>query len=246
MHANELEAIRKACLYSLPPNKLGFCGEEQSWLSFQKFLSNPTEESLFNAKNSLQSFNALFPYLELIAEENSLNPFDGEVIEAYWIGNRLLENISLGAMQKTVLSFQKFGLPKRIVKQKAFSITEDMTPHHSFHVLHVNFISKKVKPVVKNLSNCLVLWGKVKKIEKGKIVALCPELFLESNQLKLRECEKRLENPFNLSPSKSTLVSVHWENAVEEISQKMFKDLRNYSFKNLEAVNAYGFNEKSE
>ena len=236
----ESEAIRKACLYSFVPNRLGFCGKEKSWAIFQKFLGKPGGENLLAVKNALRSFNALFPYLELIAGSNSLKPLDSEVIEAYWIGNALLENVPEMELQKTVLSFQRFGLPRGLAEEKASSIADGMVPHHSFHVLHVNFISGKVPPLAKNLSECLVSWAKAKGEKKGLIGAKGLELFSESGQLKLREKEKKLENPFGIAPERNSFVSVHWNNAIEPLSQKRLCSLKKYTIKNLDAINNTG------
>ena len=116
----------------------------------------------------LQKFSALHPYLLLIAEANNLQPFDEQVIEAYWLGNSLLENVPFREMQKTILSLQKHGLPRRIAEKKAANLPEEMLPHHSMHVLYVNFLSQKVKPLIQNLGNCLIQWGEVQeKTAKG-------------------------------------------------------------------------------
>lgn len=234
----ETDALKKACLYSMPPNMLGYCGPEQSWQSFQKFISEPTEENALAAKEKLRNFNALFPYLELIAKANNKEPFDAEVIEAYWLGNKLLENVSHKEIQKTILSFQKFGLPRPIAEKKAAGLPEGMLPHHSMHVLYVNFISQKLKPIVQNLSNCMVQWAKAIEAKPNAISVKSFELFSEAGELKLREKEKTAQNPFALALKERDLITVHWGNAIEKISAKEFKSLKSYTFKNLKSVNS--------
>ena len=180
-------------------------------------------------KPLLQQFNALFPYLELIARCNSLNPFSGRVVEAYWVGNSLLESVPKRELQKTVLSLQNFGLPRSTAEKKAAELPNGMLPHHSFHVFYVNFISEKVKPIVQNLGDCIVQWAKATEQTDNGIAARGFSLFLESGELKLREKEKTLKNPFNLSLNKGDLVSVHWGNAVEKLSEGQAKQLKNYT-----------------
>ncbi|MFA4855084.1 MAG: DUF6390 family protein [archaeon] len=234
----EIDALKRACLYSTPPNLLGYCGPGQSWQSFQKFISEPTEENALAAKEKLCNFNALFPYLELIAKANNKEPFDPEVIEAYWLGNKLLENISHNEIQKTILSFQKFGLPRPIAEKKAAQLPEGMLPHHSMHVLYVNFISQKVKPIVQNLSNCMVQWAKVIEVKPNAAGVKGFELFSEAGELKLREKEKTVQNPLNFQLNSGDFVSLHWGNIVEKISAREFKSLKSYTFKNLKRVNS--------
>ncbi len=229
MLQNKIDALKKASLYSIPPNKLGYCGPKESWKVLDSFISNQDEQSAEEAKRLLTGFNALHPYLELIANANGLEPFDAEVIDAYWIGNQLLENVSFKEIQKTILSFQNFGLPKSIAEKKAAELPDGMRPHHSMHVLFVNFISQKVEPIVKNLSNCIVQWAKVfEETEKG-IRVKGFDLLLESGELKIKEKEKIIENPFNLRLQPKDLVTVHWDNAIEKISEDELKRLEKYT-----------------
>jgi len=97
------------------------------------------------------------------------------------------------------------------------------------HVLYVNFISQKVAPIVENLSNCLVQWAVVKEETKKGIIVKGIELFQESGELKLREKEKTIQNPFRLELHPKDIVSVHWQNAVEKISQEEKKSLQKHT-----------------
>ena len=236
MLQNKIDALKRACLYSIPPNKLGYCGPNGSWKVLDSFILNPGEQSVKEVKGLLTGFNALHPYLELIAEANSLEPFDAVVIDAYWIGNQLLENVSFREIQKTILSFQHFGLPKSIAEKKASQLPDGMLPHHSMHVLFVNFISQKVEPIVKNLSSCIVQWAKVlEETDKGiKVKGI--QLLLESGELKIREKEKTIENPFNLQLQPKDLVTVHWDNVIEKISEDELKRFEKYTKATLELL----------
>ncbi|MDP6670432.1 MAG: DUF6390 family protein [archaeon] len=229
MPESNFNSLIRACKYSLIPNELGYCGPEGSFEEFLKFIKAPSTEGAEIVKPLLQQFNALFPYLELIARCNDLEPFNEQVIEAYWVGNSLLESVSKRELQKTVLLFQTLGLPRSIAERKAAELPTDLLPHHSFHVLYVNFISQKVKPIVKNLGECIVQRAKVvEETDKG-IVANGITLFSESGELKLREKERTLKNPFELELTKGDLISVHWGNAVEKISEEQTKQLKKYT-----------------
>jgi len=237
LQQSEINALKRACAYSFSPNKLGYCGPEGSWHAFEEFLSAPnTEQNAVAAKEALQKFYALFPYLELIATANDLQPFDAKVIEAYWIGNELLNNVQYSEIQKTILSFQKFGLPRSIAEKKAAELPDALLPHHSMHVLYVNFISPKVKPIIENLGNCLIQWAEVKGEAKNGFKAKGIELFSENGELKLREKEKTVQNQFNLQLQPRDLISVHWQNAVEKISFDELKSLRKFTEGTIEAI----------
>ncbi|MBN2066943.1 MAG: hypothetical protein JW744_00565 [Candidatus Diapherotrites archaeon] len=236
MQQTELDALRKACLYSLPPNQLGYCGPKQSWQSFQEFLSTPSDALVPKTKGLLSEFYAMFPYLELIAEANSLEPFSQEVIEAYWVGNSLLENIPHSKTQETILSFAKHGMPKSIAERKASGLPQGLLPHHSMHVLYVNFINPDVKPLVQNLSSCLIQWAEVKSLSKKGVEVKGIELISESGELKLREKIKTVQNQFSLGLKPKDLITVHWNSAIESISKDSLKNLKKFTDRTLAGI----------
>jgi len=55
--------------------------------------------------------------------------------------------------------------------------------------------------------------------------------------VKLKEKEKTVQNQFNLELRPQDLVTVHWGNVIENISVDELKNLKNYTIKNMEAVN---------
>ena len=236
MPESNFSSLSRACKYSLIPNELGYCGPEGSFEEFLKFIKSPSAEGAEKVKPLLKEFNALFPYLELIARCNNLEPFNEQVIEAYWVGNSLLKSVSKRELQKTVLSFQSFGLPRSIAEKKAAELPNSMLPHHSFHVLYVNFISQKVKPIVQNLGECIVQWGSVLEESEKGIAVKGLSLFSESGELKLREKERILKNPFKLELNKADLVSVHWGNVVEKLSEEQENQLKKYTELTLSGV----------
>lgn len=233
MQPKEIDALKRACLYSIPPNRLGYCGPKGSWQAFEEFLSSPIQENALAAKSALVQFRALVPYLELIAEQNGMRPFDAEVIEAYWLGSPLLESISYKAIQGTILSLQKHGLPRHIAEKKASQLPEGILPHHSMHVLYINFISQKVPALIQNLSSCLVQWGEVQETNSSGITLKGIELISESGELKLREKTKAVQNPFSLDPQANDLVTVHWNQAIQTISQEQKRFLQKYTGKTI-------------
>ena len=236
---NEISAMQFACKYSLVTNSLGYCGKENAFLHFQDFLQNPSQEKIQKIKTLLDSFFGLRAYLDLIARANNKNTFDFQVLEAYWLGNKLLENVSHGEIKQTILSLQKFGLPEKIAVQKADSLPFGTVPHHSLHVLHVNFVTRKLKPVVKNLSECIVSWAEIRGIEKKscRLKVKAPELKILNGDFVLQEKNKLLENQFSLLPANGDFVSVHWNNAIEIIEKKQLQNLKKATMKNIELIN---------
>jgi len=236
LQQREIDALKRACLYSFIPNKLGYCGPPGSWEAFLAFISNPSEEQAPGVKQLLLHFFALHPYLELIAKANEKSAFDPEIIEAYWIGSDLLRNVQFRETQKTILSFQRSGLPRSIAEKKAACLPDGLLPHHSFHVLYVNFISKKVPPLIENLGNCLIQWAEVKSESEKGIEARGIGLFSEGGEFKIQEKAKKILDPFKISPKAGDFVSVHWGNAIEMLSEESLESLKKFTLLNLAAL----------
>jgi len=85
--------LRKACLYALPPYRLGLCGPIKK--SKTDLISGFLDGNEKNAEKVKNVFIKTFPmikYLKMIAEKHNLDIFDKQVVEAYWIGNHLLDD----------------------------------------------------------------------------------------------------------------------------------------------------------
>src|ERR1039458_5353739 len=78
--------------YAYPPNALGYCGPGDSQ-SLLELGADPgsvgNDEGL---RRLARRFEGAWPYVELIAAANRIeDPLDLRVVEAYWIGNELLD-----------------------------------------------------------------------------------------------------------------------------------------------------------
>ncbi|MFH1587507.1 MAG: DUF6390 family protein [Candidatus Diapherotrites archaeon] len=232
---------QKAARYSYQPNKLNYCGPENAHEKLLNFVNNPVQEEEAEIVSLLKQFSALHPYLELIAQKNEIeNEFDEKVINAYWTGNELLEH-EWGEDLRELLREKLTGphlLPQKISEKLAAELPNGLLPHHSFNVLYVNFVTKKVSPIVQNLSNCLVKWGKV--VDENELKAKTVKLISENNEFKLKEEIRKFENPFGIPLQKNDLISLHWGIAVEKIPETELKNLKKATQINLEAVNSQG------
>ncbi|WP_405818277.1 DUF6390 family protein [Streptomyces sp. NBC_00838] len=71
--------------YAYPPNELGYCGPADSTA-----LLRPTD--IGGIERGARQFDGAWCYLEFLAESAGLDdPLDERVVEAYWIGNELLD-----------------------------------------------------------------------------------------------------------------------------------------------------------
>src|SRR6187399_2463157 len=77
--------------YAYPPNLHGYCGptDTGSFLAYGR-----TEEIDPGFRQLAQAFSGAWPYLELIAGATGIaDPLDHRVVEAYWVGNGLLDRV---------------------------------------------------------------------------------------------------------------------------------------------------------
>lgn len=239
---DEAEILKMACKYAFVPNELGYCGAKNFSALFENFINNEDNASIAEVKDALTSFRAMYAYLQLIARYNSLEPFDKSVLEAYWLGNKLLENVPKEAVQSLIM--KEFAvIPEEVRRRKAEYIKKPAYVQHSFHVLYVNFLNPRLKPVLENLDRCVIKWGKVLDINNGKLKVKSICLMNENGELKLKEKTFNIENRFVESPRKDMLVSIHWNNAIESISKEQQKNLKKYLLENISLAISYNRSE---
>jgi len=129
-----LAGLTRFARYAYPPNALGYCGPDDHAAVFEYASSGEIDPGLIDLA---RGFEGAFPYLTLIAgAAGRTDPFDPEVVEAYWVGNELLDGFdtlelgnSLDARFRSRAGGQ-WGVVTEALEQRA-------VPHHNFHVLCV-------------------------------------------------------------------------------------------------------------
>jgi len=128
-------------------------------------------------------FDGAWPYLELIAAANGIgDPLDASVVEAYWIGNDLLDNVDPESLVSQLR--ERFG------DQSGASWVPGL-PHHSFHVFAVypwvgllrRGTGKDVALSV--LEQCRIRWGEVLAVEGDRVRVRSRPLQLSEGLLEL-------------------------------------------------------------
>ena len=84
-----------------------------------------------------RQFAGAWPYLEFIAGVSGIaDPLDTRVVEAYWLGNGLLDRIDMTTFGNALMDRFR-GQAGRSWSHLAEAIPAGVVPHHSFHVFHV-------------------------------------------------------------------------------------------------------------
>jgi hypothetical protein len=206
--------------YAFAPNRLGYCGPADA----DALLEYGALGRIDNGFRALaQQFEGAWPQLRLIAgATGTADPLDREVVEAYWIGNRLLERT--GDAQG--------GLP-----------------HHSFQVFcrypWADLLSdeRSTAQALRVLDQCRIRWGRV-------VADLDAQVVVESRPLEWDGVQLALGAPREetavrgvdgvaltgrLTPGEWT--SLHWEWVCDRLDPAQLLALRHYSAYHLRLVN---------
>jgi len=190
----------------------------------------------------------MYPYLRHIAEANGIrDPFDDRVVEAYWIGNELLETIEKKEFYRHLRD--GLGLKKRLGGKSFDWITgklgQGAVPHHSFHVLDIWQRTGHVEreQTLESMDSCRISWGKVKEIDGPKIVVDTEPLLYSNKRLYLgppvrKEIRRRLESEPDIEQLQiGQIVSIHWGVPCEVISERQAQILRYYTLRHIQLAN---------
>src|SRR3989338_4408303 len=165
-----MDGTELAARFSYITNSLGFCGPEEASGQFINYIMG--KGSPEKVESSIKKFEGLYPYLSSIAEKSKKHLLDYEVVEAYWIGNKLLDDFNDMDMKLIVTKLMQRGLPKSIGQKLIDEIPSGFLPHHNFNVFYVGVgkTTGSVETTLQNMDNCRVSWGRVVEVLKDKLI----------------------------------------------------------------------------
>ena len=227
--------------YAFMPNKLTYCGGDDNRALFDYTVAGVTDGGL---NQLLRRFTGALPYLQLIARANEIqDPFDPRVVEAYWIGNELLDRVEVRQLYDQLLERfgkQLQGRTRDLVLGKA---PAGARPHHSFHVLDVHSRVGELENSLATMDSCRVSWGKVISAEGAELVVDRQPLGLVERKLTLLPAQKtrvvrQLEgHGFADSAGPGDWVALHWGWVCEPLSDSARAALERYTNYHLTLAN---------
>lgn len=221
--------------YSSIPNSLGYCGPSTFQNIYSKFLRGRVK--IKDVERELKKFIIPFQYLKLIAKANNRKPWDYDVIEAFWLGNKLLENITYEQLKILIQrDLVKVGLGKGRAS-KLINKMPKIVPNHCFHVLFVQFITNKVKKTIKNFDNCHVGWGRVLSIKPALLKLKYTRLTRKDSKYLLTQKTKTVRRSLLKNVKKGDTVTTHWNTAIQKITDRQLKNLKKYTLWNIDRLN---------
>jgi Family of unknown function (DUF6390) len=227
--------------YGFMPNRLRYCGGDDNRTLFEYGIEQTTDGGL---SQLLRRFTGALPYLQLIARSNGIaDPFEARVVEAYWIGNDLLQGVEVRQLYDSLLERfgkQMQGRTRELILGKA---PAGARPHHSFHVLDVHSRLGELEHSLATLDSCRVSWGQVLRVESGELVVNRVPLLLRDGKLVLAEAiPERVTRQvdgrgFTDQAQPGDWVSIHWSWACEVLSQTQLASLERFTRHNLAIAN---------
>lgn len=202
----------------------------------------------------LRRFQNLYPYLMHIAEGNGIrDPFDDRVVEAYWIGNRLLDAFS---PQKYLGLLDALEVKKKAGRERFEMIGKRIVrggfPHHSFHVLNV--WRETNHELLRDgdwsaVAECIVSWGKVSAVS-GPFIDVVTEPLLRDERERFflgAPVSRRLVRDLAADIDIDLLapeqwVSIHWGVPCEVLSERAALRLRIYTLRSIALANDFSSN----
>ena len=225
--------------YAFPPNRLGYCGPVDDGSLLAHITAGLSDPGL---RHLALGFEGAVPYLQVIAAANGrADPFDPEVVEAYWVGNRLLGAVPVSMMGRS--------LDDRFRRRAgagwsalAEAIPAGAVPHHSFHVFAVYpwvgmLRSGEGSEPLHVLDRCRIRSGVVQAVEGDIAVVRSRSLVWDGYRLDLGH---HISEPVSFAgapPRPGDAVTMHWDWICEVVASSVAIRLESVTRSQMELVN---------
>ncbi len=230
--------------YAYPPNERGYCGPADHRELFDYGAAGVNDPGLARLA---RAFHGPWPYLKLMSEVTGIaDPFDRRLVEAYWVGNRILDRIDARRFGDALQARFRPQVGSRW-PQMAEAITAGVVPHHSFHVFGVypwvGLLDSGRGEPLDILEQCRIRWGRVVESSGDRAVVRYRPLTWDGSLLGLGAPVvgaftqglggRRLVGA--LQPG--DWVSLHWNWVCDRLTDRQLGALRRYSRRQLEITN---------
>jgi hypothetical protein len=235
-----MDGIALCARFSIATNRLQYCGPRDAEPVLYRAITENT--GLDRARDALRQFEALNPYLEAIGAKHGLDPFDAAVVEAYWIGNDLLESFDREDFRRLLEALVRRGLPRSTAGRLAQHLPQHPIPHHAFHVAFVGVgeVTGHVETTIANMEACRPAWARVTAIDGTRVRLRGPALLVTGGRLSLeKETERDLPYDPAILPGleEGVPLAVHWNHPALSLTSAQTNALATYTRRSLDAAN---------
>jgi uncharacterized protein DUF6390 len=230
--------------YAYPPNALGLCGADESRTLLEYGTAHESDAGLAELA---RAFEGAWPYLTLIAGANGIrDPLDPRVVEAYWVGNDLLDNVSAHALARHVEERFK-GRVGHSWERIVDAVAAGAAPHHTFHVFAVYpwlglLRTGQIAQPLSVLDRCRITPALVASVDTDMVTVLAPSLRWDGKALVLGPLERRTarsqaEGLGFVAPRVGDWVSLHWDFVCDRLAPAQAATLLRATRRALAAAN---------
>jgi len=237
--------------FAFPPNELGYCGPAASAELFERTSQGDTGRGL---RELARGFDGAWPYLELIAAANGIaDPLDRRVVEAYWIGNSLLDRVAPRELAMSLLA--RFGRRVPHPERMLDPVLSGAVAHHAFHVFGVYpwvgmLRTGRVDEPLRVLDRCRIRWGRVEAVATDTVArtdtafVMVPTLRWRDGRLELGAAVPETvtvgRDGRRLTPCirAGDWCALHWDWLCQPLTSRQLAALRRYTRQQLDAVNS--------
>ena len=230
--------------FAYPPNERGYCGPPEHRELLEYASAGVSDGGLRQLE---QKFHGPPPYLSVLAAAAGIgDPFDERVVEAYWIGNELLDRVDMTAFGRAM----EDGVRPRVGKgwaHLAEAIPAGAAAHHSFHVFGVypwvRLLDTGRGEPLDILDRCRIRWAKVVSVHGEQVVVEVRPLLWQNRRLELGEPHQQtvrqsldgLRLVEDLQPGE--WVALHWDWICDRLDDRRLRLLQHYSNRQLDITN---------
>jgi hypothetical protein len=237
--------------YAYGPNRLGYCGPDEERELFAAATGGSDDALL---RSLATRFEGAYPYLELIARSAGIaDPLDARVVEAYWLGNDLLERVRPGDLEANLAARFRPRLRTGGWRWLATKPEAGAVPNHAFHVLDVFPLAGMLRTgqaerVLEVMDACRIRWGRVLERDGDWLVVNCVPLALVEGRLELvaarpqrvrgwRDGVGFLGRVGESEVAPGDVVSIHWDWACERLDRRSLASLMAWTRRELGIAN---------
>ena len=227
--------------FSLATNRLQYCGPAEAEPALYRAITEGA--GLDEARTALSRFEALYPYLEAIGRAHGLDPFDEQVVEAYWIGNHLLDRFGRAEFLELLAALRARGLPRSTAERLAAHLPARPIPHHAFHVCYVGVgeVTGHVETTLANMEACRPALARVTRVQRHRLTVERPRLEWVHGQLRFgspRPEEIDFDPRILPRVTVGDEVALHWGHAALVLSHAQAAALERYTAASITQANA--------
>jgi hypothetical protein len=232
--------------YAFGPNRMGYCGPDAADELFGEGALGGDDRAL---RNLARSFEGAWPYLELIARANGLaDPLDRRVVEAYWLGNPLLDAIRPDHLESSLASRFRPRLRPEGWRWLAAKPAAGAVPVHAFHVLDVFpriglLRTGSVDRALEVMDSCRIRWGRVLERDGDWLVVNVVQLVMTDGRLRLGPARAERIRAWRGGASfvdgvePGDVISVHWSWACDRLSDRQLAGLVTWTTREIAVAN---------